>query len=233
MDKQTIKTSEGCPYGCPFCFNGMNKFKEFYIPEIRSNNVILHDDAFLSKKNVIGAIVILGFKRVNGKVVYYEILQGINVKDLTQPIADALYKNRFKKIRIAWDGSYSKNNMYRVLDGIKYLLNAGYKRKNLMCYILSNYYVPLAECMLKLDVLKVLGIPVCNCVYRENYLDPKIYPEQWTMEDIKYFRTYQCRRHNQLIKFGGYDPEIRTRLIRLKHSQKGKYTKNDKRNREI
>ena len=214
--KQIIKASEGCPYSCPFCFNGRNEFKELPIPEIHSNYVILHDDAFLSKRNVIDSINELGSKRFNDKIVYYEILQGINVKDLSQDIANALYKNRFKKIRIAWDGSYTKKNMYRIFDGIKYLTKAGYKRKSLICYILSNYYVSLIECMLKLDILKVLNIPVCNCVYRKNYLDPKIYPELWTMEEIKYFRTFQCRRHSQLIKYNGYDPEIRKRLITAK-----------------
>jgi len=211
-EKQIIKLSEGCPYGCPFCFNGKNQFEELPMVEIKSNNVIIHDDAFLSKEDIVDIIEHLGLQRVNGKVVYYEILQGINKKDLTPEIANALYNNRFKKIRIAWDGSYTKKNMYLVLDAIDYLLNAGYKKKDLMCYILTNYYVPLAECMLKLDILKILNITVCPCDYRKNYLDPKVYPEQWTKAQIRYFRTYQCRRHNQLIKFNGYDPEVKKRL---------------------
>lgn len=215
MKEQITSTSEGCPYSCPFCFNGLNDFKEYNLPEIECNNVVLHDDAFLSRKNVLLDIQELGSKKVNDKVVYYELKQGINLKDLTPEIAQALYKNRFKKIRFAWDGSYSKKNMCLVYDGIKMLEKAGYKRKDLICYILSNYYVSLRECIYKADTMLFQHIPVCNCRYRKNYLDPKIYPEHWGIEDIRYFMEV-CRFHNQLIKFNGYDPEIRTRLIRAR-----------------
>ena len=215
MNEQIIKLSEGCPYGCSFCFNGKVDFKEHHIPTIKSNKVIIHDDAFLSKKDILNVIFKLGSREIDNRVVYYEILQGINKKDLTPEIAIGLYQNRFKKIRFAWDGSYSRNNMYKVLDCIKMLTNAGYKKKDLMCYILSNYYISLPENMCKLDSLKVKNIPVCNCRYRKNYLDPKVYPEHWTMNEIEYF-TERCRTHNQLIKFDGYDPEIDKRLLHLK-----------------
>lgn len=219
MEEQIIKLSEGCPYSCPFCFNGKEDFIEFPMPQITSNHVVLHDDAFLSKKDVCSAISHLGSLTYNKKSITYEILQGINKKDLTQDIAHALYQNRFKKIRFAWDGSYSRNNMYKVIDCIKYLTKARYKRKQLICYILSNYYVSLPECMCKLDSLKIMNIPVCNCRYRKNYLDPKIYPEHWNKNEIEYF-TEQCRRHNQLIKFNGYDPEIDKRLLHIKNLPK-------------
>ena len=219
MQKQIIKLSEGCPYSCAFCFNGKKDFKEYPIPKIKLNNVILHDDAFLSKENALKVIEELGAKRINDKVIYYEILQGINKKDLTQEIANALYKNRFKKIRFAWDGSYSKNNMYKVLDCIKFLTKAGYNKKSLMCYILSNYYVSLPESMFKLDSLKVKNIPVCNCRYKKNYLDPKVYPEHWTVQEIDYFKE-RCRWHNQLIKFDGFDSEIAKRLLHLRNTTK-------------
>ncbi len=215
MKEQIIKLSEGCPYGCSFCFNGKVNFKEFPIPQIVSNHVILHDDAFLSKKDACSVISHLGSLIYNKKSITYEILQGINKKDLTQDIAHALYQNRFKKIRFAWDGSYSRKNMYKVLDCVKMLTKAGYKKRDLMCFILSNYYVSLPENMCKLDSLKVRNIPVCNCRYRKNYLDPKIYPEHWNKKEIEYF-TERCRTHNLLIKYNGYDPEIDKRLLRLK-----------------
>ncbi len=215
MKEQIIRLSEGCPYSCAFCFNGKKDFKDLPMVTIESNKVIIHDDAFISKPNLMNVIHYLGSQRVNKKVVYYEITQGINKKDLTQEIANELYKNRFKNIRIAWDGSYSKKNMYLVLDAIKMLVKAGYSRKSLMCYILSNYYVSLPENMLKLDLLKVVHMPVCNCPYKSKYLDPKIYYEHWNKNYVEYFRE-QCRRHGQLIKRGGYDPEIEKRLIRMK-----------------
>lgn len=213
MEKQTTKTSEWCPYKCPFCFNGRKPFEEYELPDITSNYVVLYDPAFLSRKNVLEDIRELGKRKVNGKVVYYELLQGINLKDLSQDTANALKENRFVRIRFAWDDSYTEKSYYRVYDGIKMLLNAGYKRKDMICYILSNYYVSLRECLYKAKIMLYNHIPVCNCVYRKNLGDPKVYPELWKQNEIDYFKQ-ECRTNNQIIKFNGYDPEIKTRLSR-------------------
>jgi len=215
MDKQTTRTSEGCPYSCPFCFNGKVDFKEYDLPEIKSNNVILLDEAFLSRKDVIKDIYKLGEKRVNGKVVYYELTQGINLKDLHPNIALALKENRFRNIRIAWDDSYTRKSYYRVFDGINMLLKAGYKAEDLICFVLSNYYVSLRENLYKLKLLLHKHIQVCNCRFRKYRGDPKIYPELWKYEEIEYFKQ-ECRMNNQIIQRKGYDPEIEKRLSRAK-----------------
>lgn len=213
MIEQITSTSEGCPYGCPFCFNGKNSFKQYDLPKITSNQVVIHDDAFLSRKNVLSDIKELGSRKVDGKVVYYELKQGINLKDLTPEIAQALKDNRFIHIRFAWDDSYTKKSYYRVYDGIQMLEKAGYKRKDMMCYILSNYYVSLIECLLKAKVMLHEHIPICNCRFRKYYHDPKVYPELWTQNEIDYFKQ-ECRTNSQIIKFNGYDPEIEKRLSR-------------------
>ena len=213
MIEQITSTSEGCPYKCPFCFNGKTEFKEFNLPEIKANRVILHDAAFLSRKNVLDDIRHLASIKVADRVVYYELLQGINLHDLTPEIAVWLKKARFINIRFAWDDSYTKKSFYRVYDGIKMLLAAGYRREDLMCYILSNYYISLHECLLKAKKMFYEHIPVCNCKYRKYYHNPKIYPELWTQKWIDYFSD-QCRENNQFLKFRGFDPEIVKRLIR-------------------
>ena len=87
--QQITKTSEGCPYGCSFCFNGRKQFKEFELPEIKSNNVVLHDSAFLTRKNILEDIKQLGSQKIDGKVVYYELTEGINLKDLTPELPKA------------------------------------------------------------------------------------------------------------------------------------------------
>ena len=79
MIEQITSTSEGCNYGCPFCFNGKNSFKEYELPEIKCDNVILHDSAFLSRKNVLKDIKKLGSQKVGGLAVHYELLQGITL----------------------------------------------------------------------------------------------------------------------------------------------------------
>lgn len=211
--EQITSTSTGCPYSCPFCFNGKNDFKEYDLPKIVCNKVILHDDAFLSRKNILKDIEELGSKRVGGNVVYYELKQGVNLKDINQQIADALKKNRFINIRFAWDDSYTKKSYFRILDGIRMLELAGYKRQDMMCFILSNYYVSLTECFYKALMLLHQNITICNCRYRKNYLDPKIYPEHWTMKEINFFKQL-CRYISQVVNYNGFDPEITKRIIR-------------------
>lgn len=95
------------------------------------------------------------------------------------------------------------------------LLKAGYKPSNLICYILSNYYVSLLECIYKAKVMLYNHIPICVCDYRKNFLDPKVYYECWNKSEVIYFRDF-CRSDNQIIKYRGYDPEIVKRLIRAK-----------------
>ena len=135
------------------------------------------------------------------------------MKDLHPNIAFALKENRFINIRFAWDGSYTKKNMYLYRDGVKMLTNAGYKKRYLICFILSNYYVSLTECMYKAKMLLYDHIQICNCVYRKNYLDPKVYPKLWSVKEIAYFKQ-ECRFNGQLIRANGYDSEIKSRLIR-------------------
>ena len=95
------------------------------------------------------------------------------------------------------------------------LLKAGYRAEDLMCYILSNYYVSLRECFYKWVALYYFHIPVCNCVYRKKYLNPKIFPILWTIKEIDGFKQI-CRMGKQIIKKKGFDPEIVKRLIRAK-----------------
>jgi len=76
-------------------------------------------------------------------------------------------------------------------------------------------YNKLRECLLKAKSMLYQHIPICNCRYRKNYLDPKVYPEHWSYEEIEYFKEF-CREDNQIIKFNGFDPEIEKRLIRAR-----------------
>ena len=210
--KQKIWTSKGCPYRCEFCYNG-DDLKVLDIPEITENNVQIQDPAFLSIPNVIDRIKELGSKKVNGKVVYYELTQGINYKDLNQDIANALKENRFIKIRFAWDRKYNRHYMFKVYDCKNIFIKAGYKSKDLMCYILTNWLVPEQECYSKLDLFKIWNIKVGDCCYNggyhiKNYIDymTNQTPKNWSYDSLKKWRR-SCRKHNQILR--GIDPELK------------------------
>lgn len=202
-DRQRIRITEGCPHNHPYCYEP-TEIKIFGIPEIERNEVEISDMNLLCKPEALDIIKELGVKRVNGRVVYYELMCGIDFRFLTQEIADALKKNRFLKIRIAWD--LSVKEQYKIKDTIWRLRKAGYKGpSDIMVFMICNWLTPYKDNLKKLDLCKVWGVQVSDC-YFDNQVMPKVSPVHWTWEQIKDFRG-RVRFHNQIVTFG-IDPEI-------------------------
>ena len=103
---QRIELHRGCPMAHvhDYCYEPF-EHEDFPIPELVKNQVQILDMNFLARKDALEIIKELGTKRVNGKVIKYELICGIHFKLFTQEIADALRKSRFVRPRIAWDGS--------------------------------------------------------------------------------------------------------------------------------
>lgn len=203
--EQWIRITEGCPHNCPYCYEPQ-EFKVFGIPEIVRNDVKIMDMNLLVKEEALEIIKELGNKRVNGKVVYYEFVCGIDYRFLTQEIANALKAARISKIRIAWDWHYK--DQVKIRDAIKMLLKAGYKSLDIMVFMICNWKIPYLECHKKLDLCKVWRVQVADC-YFDNQVSPNIIPIFWSTKEIKKFRG-ECRKHNQLVNFM-IDPEVNKR----------------------
>jgi len=202
-NRQAIRITEGCVWNCPNCYEP-TELKIFGIPEIVRNDVLIYDMNLLCKPEALRIIEDLGKVRVNGKVVKYQLVCGIDYRFLTREIADALYKNRFKRIRLAWDSGYSEQR--KIKKAIDLLLKAGYKRKDLMVFMLCNYrIVSYRECCLKLDLCKVWNVKACDC-YFDGQVMPNVQSFYWSEQEIKAFRG-KVRKHNQLVNFG-IDPEV-------------------------
>ena len=201
-DVQRIETHRGCPWQHEYCYEPKEMI-DFPIPEIVKNQVQILDMAFLCRHDVLDTIIKLGKVRVNNKVVHYEAVCGFDFRFLTQEIADALKIARFVKPRMAWDGSFM--DQYKIHDTIKMLLKAGYKRKEIMLFMIVNWRISRRECERKLDLMKVWRVKVCDCCYDGGY--KHCTPDLWTANDLKEFRA-ECRKHNQLVNFG-IDPEVR------------------------
>ena len=102
LEEQWIRLSEGCPNGCEYC----RETKEcgsvpiyFEIPDIRRNKVKIMDMNLIYKSRAIEVMDDLRSRKVDGKVVYYELICGIGYRYMTQEKANALKRNRFKNIR--------------------------------------------------------------------------------------------------------------------------------------
>ena len=200
--EQWIRISEGCPNQCLFCAEP-SKFKWFGIPEIIRNSVKIMDMNLLSKPQALNCLKELGKKRVNGKVVYYELICGIDYRFMSQEIADSLKESRFKKIRMAWDFGFDKQ--YEIKDTIGMLIKSGYKPKDITIFMICNWKIPYNTNLQKLDLCKVWNVKVADC-YFDNQLSPNIKPIHWAEEEIKDFRR-KVRKHNQLVNFK-CDPEF-------------------------
>jgi len=200
--EQWIRITEGCPHNCPFCYEPMD-FKLFGIPKIVRNHVKIMDMNLLCKKEAIHIINELGDKRVNGKVVHYELICGIDHRFLSQALAFALKKNRFQNIRLAWDWGY--DDQVKIKVAIQKLETAGYKANDIMVFMICNWQIPYNENCKKLDLCKVWNVKVCDC-YFDGQVSPNIIPIHWSSTEIKEFRR-KVRKHNQLVNFK-MDPQI-------------------------
>lgn len=218
--EQWIRITEGCPHDCPYCYEP-KEYKDFgIIPPVKyteknidttdiglrgiiKNKVKIMDMNILAKPVASEIIKQLGEHRVSGKVVYYELICGIDYRFLTPIIANALKESRFKNIRIGWDWWYK--DQFKIKKGLKKLLDVGYKSKDIMIFMICNWKVPYSENMKKLDLCKVWNVKVADCYY-DGQVGRNIIPVHWKKEEIKDFRK-KVRKHNQLVNFG-IDPEI-------------------------
>lgn len=200
--EQWIRVTEGCPHNCPFCYEP-TKIKIFATPIIVRNLVKIMDMNFLCKPQSLQIIQELGSKIVKGKVVRYELICGVDYRFLTQEIANALKTCRFQRIRLAWDWGYEDQLVIK--DAIEKLLKAGYRRKELMVFMVCNWRITYEENCKKLDLCKVWNVKVADC-YFDGQVFPNIIPEFWTDQENKSFRR-EVRRHNRMVLFG-IDPSI-------------------------
>jgi len=200
-DRQRIELSRGCPHNCPFCYEPQ-ELEVFPIPRIERNYVEILDMNFLYQPDVAKRIQALGKIRVNSKVIYYELVCGLDFSLLTLEIAKNLKQSRFVKIRMAWD--WFLEDQYRIKDAIKMLLESGYKRADISLFMITNWTIPKSECEKKLDLMKIWNVKVCDCCYDGGYRHA--IPERWTASELKEFRA-KCRRHNLLVLFG-IDPNV-------------------------
>ena len=199
--EQWIRITEGCPNNCEYCYEPIEQ-KYFEIPKITRNKVKIMDMNLICKDKSAQIIKDLGNIKVNNKVVYYELICGIDYRYLTHYLADNLKKSRFKNIRLAWDYQFSKQKLIK--KSLEMLFKAGYKPRDITIFMICNWKTSYKDNKRKVDLCKVWNVKVADCWY-DNQLSPNIKPIFWTKKEIKDFRK-TCRKHNQLVLFK-IDPE--------------------------
>ncbi len=201
--EQWIRLTEGCPNRCPFCRESFEnpEANHFEIPEIIRNKVKIMDMNLLANLG-LWYIKKLAKIKVDNKVVYYELVCGIDYRYVTSQVAKSLKEARFINLRIAWDFGFEYQKKIKAV--IYYLIDAGYAPKDIMVFIICNWKISYEENLRKIDLCKVWNVQMGDC-YFDNQLSPNIKPIHWEEWQIKDFRK-RIRKHNQLVNFG-IDPE--------------------------
>jgi hypothetical protein len=167
------------------------------------------DMNFLVRKDALEVIKQLGEIRVNGKVVEYEFVCGLDYRFLTQDIANQLKASRFTRPRLAWDEPFSEQK--KIKKGVEMLVKAGYKRNEIMLFMIVNWTISYAECLRKLDLMKIWGVKVCDCCYDGGY--KVAVPVHWSQAEISSIRRIS-RKHNQMVNLG-IDPQPTIEAVNL------------------
>jgi hypothetical protein len=199
-DRQRIELHRGCPWQHEYCYEPKTD-EDFPIPILVKNYVEILDMNFLARRNIYELIYQLEKVRVQGKRVRFEAVCGFDFRFLTLNIADALKRANFVRPRLAWDGSFS--DQMKIKDAVQKLMKVGFKNNDILLFMIVNWKVSYAECLRKLDLMKVWNVKVCDCCYDGGYKYAT--PTFWTREQLVKFRRI-CRKHNQLVLFG-IDPQ--------------------------
>ena len=137
--KSILFTTRGCIRKCPFCvvpkIEGNLKKPKYSILQLinpNHNEVVIWDNDFLASPYAKQILIEL---RDNGYRVDFN--QGLDARLMTEEFAGLLSDIKTNTIHMAydwpWEGPYVSN-------AIKLLGNAGYNKKNLIFYVLHNFY---------------------------------------------------------------------------------------------
>lgn len=160
FDQSMGFTTRGCPNRCSFCFvpkkegtfRRAQHIEEFHDPRFKScmlldNNILADVDWFFENTNWA----------IKNKV-QLEITQGMDIRRMTEEIAQQIKKTRFvdQQIKFAWDNIDEEEE---VLSGISMLKDAGINtRRNVSFYVLCGYNTTFDE-----DIYRVMKLRENRC----------------------------------------------------------------------
>ncbi len=197
---QWIEINRGCKRQCEFCYADPN-YKVFNIPEIKSNKVQIIGENILYDHSIKDKLLELGEKKVNDKVVYYGICNGLDYRLLTRDLASICAAMRFgsinnkgnwrKGISIAWDLGFKQEK--KVKDTIDMLVDVGFQRKAIMVHVLVNWKITYDFCLYKFKQIKKWDVMIDDCTW--DCTKRLFIPLYWNYYDYKKFRK-KCRTYN-------------------------------------
>lgn len=213
---QILHGMRGCFRRCKFCgtwkIEPYEEFDNDIAKRVKKNHVVFYDNNFLRNPNIKRILIDLANVKPGGKRVTYESQSGFDGRILDQETANLLKMARFVNPRIAWDNSYDDVNYIK--KQIDFLVNAGYKSKDITIFILYNWEYDFSEVERKRIQCWEWGVQISDCRYRpidqyHDYYDGKktqtdsdyFIHENWSDMEVKQFRR-NVRKHNICIRHG-------------------------------
>lgn len=200
-----IQFTKGCPNNCEYCYE--QKEMEYLFPDISEvKELQVLDMNFLANPSCITILKALPKAQ-------YELICGVDFRRLTPKICDLMKEKGFIKVRWAWDYSFNEQKKHQKVW--RMFKKAGFQSEELSVFVLTNWRVPLSECLAKLKLLLAWNVKVNDCCFDGGYhiKDEKDYnknqvPKIWAYKELKYFRN-ECRENNLIVRFK-IKPKLKT-----------------------
>ncbi len=157
-------TSRGCIRNCPFCLvrrkegsiKAWSSIREFFNPSFK--RLLLLDNNLFAAENCEDTL-----NDLIGLQVETDFNQGLDIRLLTDKLADYLKRIKVKIYRFAFDDiAYEK----QVRQGIKLLLGAGLSPRKLAFYVLIGFKQN-DEAIERMKILQSYGVDVYPMIYRD------------------------------------------------------------------
>ena len=156
LDYVCISTSTGCPLRCSYCaspfltkgFFRRDPFEvvdeiEYWTGKYRVNDIAFYDDALLIEpsRHIIPILKEIIKRSIH---CYFHTPNGLHIKEISQEVADSLYRSGFKTIRLGFETSVEQTQVetggkvdnQEFLRTIKQLKRAGYSSEEIGVYIM-------------------------------------------------------------------------------------------------
>jgi len=192
LDYLTLITSLGCPFRCDYCASGylqpslQQLETEMFTDQLISllpllgdrreyYNIAFMDDALLARSE--SHIVPILERCLNLKLpLRFYCPNGLHVRFVSQQVADLMYANDFRMIRLSYESADHAGQWQKASDGktsdrdftnaVKFLTRAGYKPSQLEAYVLAG--LPgqsMPEIKQTAQAVNKLGVQIRLCQY--------------------------------------------------------------------
>ena len=154
--------TRGCPRHCPFCIvgdkEGLISHKVADLSEFwrGQKHIEVMDPNLLASKEreeLLGQLI--------DSKSYVNFNQGLDVRFLTEPIAELLNQIRTKRIHFAWD-NYEFNTRKKLEDARKWLK---FERQRVVVYVLTNYNTTIEQDLERIQMISEIGFDPYVMIY--------------------------------------------------------------------